>query len=186
MAKREVNKVKMSVTIDIEVNEQVEAEVVELGLSKSTVINRMLNEYLCQKDLRKELLEETYRSGDEPGRDDFKSFLIYKPLTDGVILVRNRKFGVGTNVPRMVIHRSPMGYEWGYSGAGPSDLALNILEAVLTIERHKGKRIRCYAGDCWDVAYKHHVEFRSEFIETAPNGAVIPYGRIRKWIAERI
>ena len=33
-----------------------------------------------------------------------------------------------TNVPYLVIHHSPTGFAWGYSGSGPSDLGLNVGE----------------------------------------------------------
>ena len=31
------------------------------------------------------------------------------------------------NVPHEITRKSPTGFEWGYGGSGPSDLALNIL-----------------------------------------------------------
>ena len=31
------------------------------------------------------------------------------------------------NVSHMIVRHSPDGFEWGYGGSGPSDLALNIL-----------------------------------------------------------
>jgi hypothetical protein len=34
-------------------------------------------------------------------------------------------------LPKRRSHHSPTGYEWGYGGSGPADLALNILAAVL-------------------------------------------------------
>jgi hypothetical protein len=32
-----------------------------------------------------------------------------------------------TNVQHKVVRHSPTGFEWGYGGSGPADLALNIL-----------------------------------------------------------
>jgi len=44
-----------------------------------------------------------------------------------------------------VIHDSPTGFEWGYGGSGPADLALSILSFVIGDERqsvgiYEGKR----------------------------------------------
>src|ERR1700737_2041329 len=36
-----------------------------------------------------------------------------------------------TNIPRSVIQHSPDGFECGYSGSGPADFALNILNAFV-------------------------------------------------------
>lgn len=37
--------------------------------------------------------------------------------------------------PQRVVYHSPDGYEWGYGGSGPSDLALNmLLDAMLAEE----------------------------------------------------
>lgn len=35
--------------------------------------------------------------------------------------------GIRTNVPRLVYKHSPTGFNFGYSGSGPADLALNLL-----------------------------------------------------------
>lgn len=48
---------------------------------------------------------------------------------------RLRRFGVQVDVVedgrrralRHVVHHSPTGFEWGYGGSGPADLALSIL-----------------------------------------------------------
>jgi len=35
---------------------------------------------------------------------------------------------VRTNVPHLVVHHSPSGFEFGYAGSGPADLALNVCQ----------------------------------------------------------
>jgi len=60
---------------------------------------------------------------------------INKPVENGVILRRrvNPKtmmIEVSTNVPHHIVHHSPTGFEWGYGGSGPADLALNLAELV--------------------------------------------------------
>lgn len=62
---------------------------------------------------------------------------------------------------------SPTGYEWGYGGSGPADLALNILARFL---------------DPWD-AWLFHQDFKVAHVVTlAPKGDTLDVGRIRRWI----
>ena len=35
------------------------------------------------------------------------------------------------NVPHVIVRHSPTGFEWGYGGSGPAELALNILSAIV-------------------------------------------------------
>ena len=50
------------------------------------------------------------------------------PIEQRGIVLRRTGHDVLTNVPHLVVHHSPTGYEWGYGGSGPADLALNILD----------------------------------------------------------
>ena len=61
---------------------------------------------------------------------------INKPLEKGIILSRRIHptllyEEVSTNVPSIVTYHSPTGFEWGYAGSGPADLALNLAELVV-------------------------------------------------------
>ncbi len=69
------------------------------------------------------------------------------------------------------VWHSPSGFEWGYGGSGPADLALNILlEAT-------GER---------DFAAEHHQAFKRAFVAPLPfDGGRIEAARISEWIAER-
>lgn len=58
-----------------------------------------------------------------------------KPMADspiekcGIVIERTLNgYVLSTNVPHLVVYYSPSGYEMGYVGNGPADLALNILE----------------------------------------------------------
>ena len=70
---------------------------------------------------------------------------------------------------RWVWH-SPAGFEWGYGGSGPAELALNILlEAT---------------GE-GDFAAEHHQAFKWAFMARMPfAGGKIEAARISEWIAE--
>jgi len=77
---------------------------------------------------------------------------------------------VATNVQKYVVEHSPTGFEWGYGGSGPADLALNIL-------------IR--AGLPVDEARRLHQDFKWQFIAPMPaEGGIIPAATINKWIAD--
>ena len=68
------------------------------------------------------------------------------PLDEYVICQRIRTTLV-TNVPRLVTHHSPDGYEWGYGGSGPADFALNILENLLKMTGHSGATVKCWKDE---------------------------------------
>lgn len=74
------------------------------------------------------------------------------------------------NVPHAVVYHSPDGFEFGYNGSGPAELALNILMLFT---------------DFYSVAWRHHQEFKREFIASLPEqGGVIDAGTIRQWLQE--
>ena len=57
--------------------------------------------------------------------------------------------GVFTNVPHIVTHHSPTGFEFGYGGSGPADLALNVCQAYLNMQDYRGRKSKCWDGECW-------------------------------------
>lgn len=95
---------------------------------------------------------------------------------DDIILVRtepDRKTvgRIRCNVPRTIYRHSPTGYNWGYGGSGPADLALNIL--LLFKDLH--------------FTNKHYQDFKFAFIAgiDQENGGTIKHKDIMNWIAER-
>ena len=65
---------------------------------------------------------------------------------------------------------SPAGFEWGFGGSGPAELALNILLQA--------------TGDR-DFAAQHHQAFKREFVAPLPfDGGVIESAKISEWIGE--
>lgn len=66
-----------------------------------------------------------------------------------VVLKRDRGH-LWTNVPQRIIVHSPSGFEWGYGGSGPADLALNILAMCVPLRQ----------------AYQLHQDFKWKFIAT--------------------
>lgn len=93
---------------------------------------------------------------------------------------------VVTNVPRTVVHHSPSGYEFGYGGSGPADLALNVLNLFAPPGADGLRPVRCYRHAASRTAWQLHQLFKWKFIGPLPEeGGVIPGTLIRAWIAEQ-
>lgn len=99
----------------------------------------------------------------------FKSELV---LTYGPFELARRPDGTATvNLTHRLVHHSPDGFEWGYGGSGPGDLALNMLaEFVLP----------------WE-AWRLHQPFKWAVIARVPQagGATITRDSVARWI-ERV
>lgn len=107
----------------------------------------------------------------------------------GFILSHTSDGRVATNVPWTIRHHSPTGFAWGYTGSGPADLALNILQCTLTRMGYKGQRSeKLYDGSrAFQWAMYFHQDFKEEFIANLPPaGGVIPYHRVESWINIRM
>ncbi len=102
--------------------------------------------------------------------------------------IRRGPEGVMTNVPHLVIEHSPTGFEFGYAGSGPADLALNILEATLRVVGHKGDKATCFRGRCFRLAMGLHQAFKWQFIApmNRETGAAIPFRTVVDWIDEHM
>ena len=113
-------------------------------------------------------------------------FIPDAPITQCVIL-RRHPDGIETNVPHLVTHHSPTGYEWGYTfgGGGSADLALNILGAALQELQHKGESVECWRGDCFQLAWTLHHQFIFQFLTNMPHeGGVIYWPALKAWILD--
>lgn len=94
-----------------------------------------------------------------------------------------------TNVPHLVAHHSPDGYEWAYQGSGPADLALNICELAV---RDLGlgdedDRIECFEGSCYREAWQLHQGLKRELVARVPReGGEIPWGRVTSYVLETL
>lgn len=65
-------------------------------------------------------------------------------------------------------HHSPDGFEMGYDGSGPADLALSICEWVVQADPEKTfpktKKIALWRGSCTETAWLAHHHFKREFV----------------------
>lgn len=85
-----------------------------------------------------------------------------------VVLGRDEKGYVTANIPQKVVKHSPTGFEFGYGGSGPADLALNIL--------------LCYTDG--NTAQEWYQDFKWAFVAKLPEaGGVIKGDDVRKWLA---
>lgn len=95
--------------------------------------------------------------------------------------------GVITNVPHLVVHHSPNGFEFGYGGSGPADLALNVCQLYLNIIGYEGRKSKCYDGQCWTLAWVLHQSFKRAFVErVSRSGAIVPFGKMEVWFKEQM
>jgi len=124
---------------------------------------------------------------EKPGPIDmteFDEYQIDQPMENGIILLRNNvQTGIWTNVPHLCIDHSPTGYEWGYEGSGPADLALNIVENILWIIGHRGPRMSCYSGSCFEAATYIHQSFKAAFLVMVKNDTIIDYHKAQEYVA---
>jgi hypothetical protein len=117
---------------------------------------------------------------------DFADVHIPEPIRSGVILRREGDVAM-TNVPHAVVWHSPTGFEWGYSGSGPADLALNALEAALASLGFEGPREKCYDGSAFVAAIRLHQAFKFAFIAGIPHeGGTIEWSEIETFVREGI
>ena len=104
------------------------------------------------------------------------------PREHGFIFERTEQ-GAVTNVPRLVTRHSPTGYEWGYYGSGPADLALNIIEYVLLVEHF----IPSLEDGASLEANSIYQEFKERYIARIPReGGSIPFGVVVDYIKEKL
>jgi len=109
------------------------------------------------------------------------------PAIDGFVMMR-RGNTVHTNVPHLVTHHSPTGFEFGYGGSGPADLALNIVAFIVSRENLAGdEKVAAWDGtpvpaEVWRI----YQDFKWEFLTRDRNHITIPYEEALMWVFMRI
>ncbi len=102
---------------------------------------------------------------------------------EGVFILRRDQDGAHTNVPHLCVEHSLSGFEWGYGGSGPSDLALNIIEKVLKMKGFEGSRMGTYEGSCFDLSWEMHHDFKRDVVCAMPrSGGDIPIAVVWEWV----
>lgn len=126
------------------------------------------------------------------------------PLKDHGLVMKRGEEGPGprgtvkTNIPHRVEQGSPDGFEFGYGGSGPSDLALNAVEHLIDHLASKGKiepptdyyteeEGEVQRGRVSKTAFRLAEEFKAQFIAPAPtSGACVKYQVLKEWLLERL
>jgi hypothetical protein len=129
---------------------------------------------------------------------NFTDKTIPRPLfeTGKVILSRVNNL-VHTNVPHLAVQHSPSGFEFGYAGSGPADLALNICMAAYTqLEGVTGGALKDSDPDTIKVwggqkvhraVFEMYQDFKFQFIAPVPReGGEIDTAVILKWVSTRL
>lgn len=118
--------------------------------------------------------------------DVLDKFLTVPPLAEMLVLRRHNSGYAGasevwTNVPHYAVQHSPTGYEWGYGGSGPADLALNLAEAVIRIAKFDGGMLcRCWIGSVSSLAWNIHQIVKRTFVTALPaEGIEMPFDAVR-------
>jgi len=102
--------------------------------------------------VRQDTLFRFVRSADRSSDDTYTGVLV-----DGVPL------------PQQIVDHSPTGFEFGYGGSGPADLALNILALFVSLNE----------------AHELHQDFKWAFIAPAKPNDTLPVSAVRTWIAAK-
>ena len=104
-----------------------------------------------------------------PSGDGASVTLAAVPDPADVVLFRGIDGAARATVVHIPVH-SPTGFDWGRPGAGPADLALAVLTAVVDK----------------DTAERHGAAFASEVLARIPfAGGVLRASRIRAWLARQ-
>lgn len=110
------------------------------------------------------------------------------PMTDDIVIARDEHGVVYANVDHTQ-HHSPDGFEIGYGGSGPADLALSILNAVVP-PGHDGlpSDKTSYGQPCSATAWRLHQPFKREFLTVtlhATESRRIKVDDILNWIESK-
>lgn len=126
--------------------------------------------------------------GHDENTEPYDVFLPNPQFTDQIVFQRGADGTIYTNVHHLIRHHSPTGFEFGYPGSGPSDLALNILENMLNARGHNGNRVKTWdENGAWDIAWSLHQDFKWEFLVDVPRqGAAIDYAVANAWLNNRL
>lgn len=78
-----------------------------------------------------------------------------------------------THLKHRIVWHSPDGFQWGYGGSGPADLALNMLYDYLLRTKYKGARA---------MALDLHQSFKWGFIAIQTKELSVAGERIEEWL----
>jgi hypothetical protein len=104
-------------------------------------------------------------------------------LIEGVTCWRAPDGTARSSIPQRHVHYAPKGFDWGFGGSGPADLALNVLAVFLPLAP-EGTSVALRDGtSVSEAAWALHQAFKYDLIATLPRaGGDISAKTIRAWI----
>lgn len=102
------------------------------------------------------------------------------PIEKGVYITA-RAGVLFTNVPHLVVSHSPDGFNVGYAGSGPADLALNICEWYCRKFGNEPSTEKLYSGKCTMMAWRLHQQFKEEFLVSIKIPSFFTINRLNVW-----
>jgi len=131
-------------------------------------------------------MEEAAQSKKPEG---FGSTALSPEFQEGQALIwkRTEEGELQTNVRWRVRHHSPTGFEIGYAGSGPADLALNAMASLFPMSREESADpVDCFDGKVGRVAWHHHQPFKFDFLSGADKQqGRIEWEAIAAWLNKR-
>ena len=89
-----------------------------------------------------------------------------------------------SSVPQRHVHYAPLGFDWGFGGSGPADLALNVLALFLPLAPEATGVALRDGSTVSEAAWALHQAFKYDLIATLPrSGGHITAETIRTWIS---
>ncbi len=91
-------------------------------------------------------------------------------------------------MPRIVVRHSPTGFNYGYGGSGPSDLALNLAQAVATKLGYKGDTSTQYGSPVFKAVFWFYHPLSRVFIAPLDQDKdhVIPYEDVANFVKAKL
>jgi hypothetical protein len=88
-----------------------------------------------------------------------------------------------SSIPQRHVHYAPKGFDWGFGGSGPADLALNVLARFLPLAPEATGVALRDGSSVSEAAWALHHAFKYDLIATLPRaGGQITAKAIRAWI----
>jgi len=110
---------------------------------------------------------------------------------DEITLWRDDNGYAQASIPQRHIHHSQTGYEFGYLGSGPADLALNILALYLPLSHQSDRHEAMKLWDNTEVsarAWSLHQQFKQDIVARIPQeaGGTITIQQVMFWLGQKL
>src|SRR5215216_7288304 len=102
---------------------------------------------------------------------------------EGVTCWRASDGTARSSIPQRHVHYAPTGFDWGFGGSGPADLALNVLARFLPLAPDATGVALRDGSSISEAAWALHEAFKYDLIATLPcSGGHLTAETIRAWI----